>query len=179
MSNVKEKLSNLTAAQRIEAIENMIVGLDTAVRQLANSLTTISQALKMLGSKVDAIVTASGSGSPITDEVLSRIMTENNALELKARLNELIQQGRLSSAEELTEQGFFVGREIDSETGEVVNPRIQMAVASLAKDVRDMLIGKKVGDVISFGEGKLSLELEEVYVINGFSSEEQKESSSN
>lgn len=179
MSNVKEKLTNLTAAQRIEALENMVVGLDTAVRQLANSMTTISQALKLLGNKVDAIVTASGSGTPITDEVLSQIMTENNALELKSRLNDLIQQGRLSPAEELSDQGFFVGREVDAETGEVANPRVQMAVAALAKDVRDALIGKKVGELVSFGEGRLSLELEEIYSINGFESTEQKESASN
>lgn len=178
MSNVKEKLTNLTAAQRIEALENMVIGLDTAIRQIVNNMTNISEALKLLGNKVGAIVTASGSGSPITDEVISQIMTENRVLELKSKLNDLIQQGRLSPSEELSENSFFVGREIDAETGEVVNLRVQTAVAALAKDVRDALIGKKVGDLVSFGKDKLSLEIEEIYSINDFDTE-QKEPASN
>lgn len=164
MSNSSaEKIKSLTAAQRIEQLEQMMAMVEVAIKQLANSQTSLAQSIKILNDKIDAMVTASSSGQQITHELLSDIMMENNVLELKAKLQEALDSGQLVPAETLDKDGFFVGREIDSKTGNVVNKRVQMLVSSLVPDVREKLIGKKVGDVIKFGEDKLDLEIEEVY----------------
>ena len=51
---------------------------------LASDTQTLKEAIKLLGNKIDAIVKATMAGEDLNDEVLSRIMVENNVTELKS-----------------------------------------------------------------------------------------------
>lgn len=156
---------NLTAAQRLEGLEQAAMLLDNTVRQVVMTQENIAQALKLLANKVDAIVKATNAQEPLNDEVISRIMIQNNVEELRRRVENMKAMGTIKAVEALPENGFIVGREIDQETKEVQNPRVQVAVENIAKESREKVIGSKPGDIIDFGKDKLALEVEEVYEI--------------
>jgi hypothetical protein len=53
---------------------------------------------------------------------------------------------------------FVVCRELDAQTGEVVNPLIQFAIGAINEPARRALLGQPVGTVIAF-PGKWSVEI--------------------
>jgi hypothetical protein len=71
----------------------------------------------------------------------------------------------LVEGEEINDLSLMVLREVDPDTGEVANPRIQIAFQLLAETTKNLIRGKKAGDVVAMGEDKLSLEVLEVYNI--------------
>lgn len=160
----EQKPKQLTASERIDNLENTMMSLYQTADNIARDVLTIKDAIKLLGNKVDAIVKASVAGKPLTDENLASIMIENNVTELKGKVDGLITQGILVTEETVSADSFVVGREVD-ENGEVQNPRLQFAVASLQNDLKDKLIGQKTSSVVVFEEGKLSFEVMEVYKI--------------
>lgn len=156
---------NLTAAQRLEGLEQAAIALDNAVRQVVLTQENIAQALKLLANKVDAIVKASNADQPLNDEVLSQIMVQNNVEELRRRVEDMKTLGLLKQVESLPKNGFVVGREVDPESKEVQNPRVQIAVSALSEESQAKIVGSKPGDLIDFGKDKLAVEIEEVYEI--------------
>lgn len=156
---------NLTAAQRLEGLEQAVTTLDGALRNIVNTVDMLHQAIKILGNKTDAIVKATNRGAEMTDETISAIMVENNVTELKQKVTDMVTTGLLVQSEIVEEQSFIVGREIDPDTKKVANPRIQIGMSSLTQAAKDMMLGKKTGETVDFGNGKLSIELEEVYRI--------------
>jgi hypothetical protein len=114
---------------------------------------------------VDSIISASSQGQQVNDDVVNKIMTENNVQELKQRIESLKASGQLAQGEEINELSLMVLREVDPDTGEVANPRVQIAYQLLAESTKELLKGKKAGDVIAMGEDKLNLEVLEVYNI--------------
>lgn len=155
----------LTAAQRLEGLEESVRLLDQALRNVTNNLATITQALKLLGNKTDAIVKANSRGIALNDEIISQIMVENNVEELEQKVKDLVSAGLLAQSESISDTSFIVGRELDAETKKVVNPRVQIAYSTLNADVKEKLLGKKAGDVVNFGGDTLEVEIEAVYDI--------------
>jgi len=153
-----------TASQKIEDLERGIMSAFQTIDSMARDIMVIKEAIKLLGNKVDSIVKASERGQPLNDDVLAKIMVENNVEELKEKVNGLVAQGVLASQELIDDDSFIVGREVN-ELGEVVNPRLQFALQALQEDMRPKLKGFRSGDVINLEEGKLKFEVMEVYMV--------------
>jgi hypothetical protein len=162
MSNNDKKLN---AAQRLESLEKAMVLMDKTIHELYKSVEKLRLAGKTLSNKVDSIISASSQGQQINDDVVNKIMTENNVQELKQRIESLKASGQLVQGEEINELSLMVLREVDPDTGEVANPRVQIAYQLLAESTKELLKGKKAGDVIAMGENKFNLEVLEVYNI--------------
>lgn len=160
MSNADKR----TASQRIEDMERGLMALYQTADNMARDMMTIKEAIKLLGNKLDAVVKAANRGEQMTDEVISKIMVENNVEELKNKVQDLVNQGVLVAAEEVTANSFIVGREIDAD-GKVQNPRMQFVVSALAENVRAKFPGAKAGQTLELEEGKWKFEVQEVYAI--------------
>jgi hypothetical protein len=162
MSNNDKKL---TAAQRLESIEKAMVLVDKTIHELFKNIENLRLAGKTLSNKVDSIVAASAQGQQINDDIINKIMIENNVQELKERIEKLKASNQILEGSEINDMSLMVLREIDPDTNEVANPRIQIAFQLLADSTKDLLRGKKAGDIIAMGENKLNLEVLEVYSI--------------
>lgn len=150
-----------SASQRIEDLENGVMAAFQTMDSMTRDILTIKEAIKLLANKTDSIVKATQRGEPLNDEVLSKIMIENNARELKDKVSAMVQQGILVKGETVEDSSFLVCRELNAQS-ELINPRLQFALQALVEDTRGKLKGAKVGDVIDIQEG-LKLEIMETY----------------
>lgn len=165
MEQQQQQQAKRTAVQRIDDLERGLMGMFQAGDNLARDTMTLKEAIKLLGNKVDAIVKATMAGEDLNDQVLSRIMVENNVTELKNKVSQLIASGTLAPSENpVDEKTFIVGREVDQD-GTVLNPRLQFVLNSLKEELREKIKGKKVGESVQFQEGKLNFEIQETYEI--------------
>lgn len=153
-----------TATQRIEDLEMATLSLHRTIDTMVRDLMTMKEAIKLLGSKLDAVVTAASTGQEINDETISGHMIESNRQELADKTQNLVNQGILVASDTAAEDSFVVGQEVEVD-GKVINPRIQFAVQSLKAELKDKVLGSKAGDVIVLEEGKLNLLVNEVYSI--------------
>lgn len=153
-----------SASQKIVDLESGVMALYQNMDNVIRDLGTIKDAIKLLGNKIDSIVKASVNGESLTDEVISRIMVENNVEELNQKVKLMVAQGSLKPSEQLSANSFVVGSEINDE-GTVVNPRLQFALFALQQELRDKFVGGKVGDTLSLQEGKLKFKVLEAYEI--------------
>lgn len=164
MSNQQPQQDKRTASQRIDDMERGLMALYQTADGMARDLMTIKEAIKLLGNKLDSVVKATQQGLTLNDENIAKIMVDNNVEELKEKVTNLVTQGILKAAEEVTPNSFVVGREIDAD-GTVHNPRMQFMVAALQEDVRGKFPGSKVGQTLELQEGKWKFEVQEVYSI--------------
>lgn len=153
-----------SASQKIQDLEGAMISLYQTADNMARDLTTVKEAIKLLGNKVDAIVKASNSGQALSDDVISKIMIQNNCEELSQKVKVMVAQGILAAAEQVAEDSFVVGEE-QNDLGETVNPRLQFAVYAIQPELREKFIGGKVGDVLNLQEGKLKFKVAEIYKI--------------
>jgi len=154
-----------SASQKIQDLENALISLYQTVDNIARDLNTCKDALKLLGNKMDSIVKATNAGEPLSDEVISRIMLENNIEELKNRLRVMVAQGTLVPTEQVAEDSFIAGSDIN-EQGETVNHRLQFALYAIKPpELQQKFIGARVGDVLNLQEGKLKFKVAEIYQI--------------
>jgi len=162
--------SKLNASQKLEALESKITDmeskLDRAIQLLLERVNSLADTDVAIAKRINAIVKAGDEGGVTTDSVKTAVVNQA-AIELKARVQMLIDNGLLTLDNEspITTESFVVGRELSSE-GEEINPRIQFAVKSLQQEVQDTLIGKKAGEAISDEKSQTSMEITEVYTIN-------------
>lgn len=152
------------ASQRLDDLERGLMAIYHTADNMARDLMTIKEAIKLLGNKLDAVVKASARGENLNDDVIAKIMVENNVEELKQKVLGLIQNGVLAAAEEVTANSFVVGKEI-AEDGSVANPRMQFVVSALEEGVRAKFPGAKVGQTLDLQEGKWKFLVEEIYSI--------------
>ncbi|NJO48294.1 MAG: hypothetical protein HC840_01100 [Leptolyngbyaceae cyanobacterium RM2_2_4] len=162
MSN--QQADKRTASQRIDDMERGLMALYQTADNMARDLMTVKEAIKLLGNKLDSVVKASSRGEALTDEVIAKIMVENNVEELKEKVTNLVNQGVLVAAEEVGPNSFIVGREL-ADDGTVQNPRMQFVVSALQPEVRDKFPGAKAGQTLELQEGKWKFEVQEVYNI--------------
>jgi hypothetical protein len=154
-----------TASQRLDDLEKGLMGLYQAADNIARDTTTLKEAVKILGNKIDAIVKLTVKGEDLSDDSITKVMIQNNVDDLKSKVDGLVASGQLAlTSDPLTLNTFVVGREVNAE-GEVANPRLQFVVGSLNADLQPKLVGKTAGDVIEFQEGKLKFEILEAYTI--------------
>lgn len=162
----EDKADTRTASQRIEDLEQNIAATFQTMDMLARDVMLIKEAVKLLGNKVDSMVKALSVSMPTTinDDILSKLMIENNVEELKTKVSALVAQGVLVAQDSVDDGSFVVARELN-DAGEVVNPRIQFALQAIQEGLREKIRGSKPGDVLTLEEGKLKFELLESYSV--------------
>lgn len=158
----KAASSTLTAAQKIDMLEKALQTHRQMINILAEEMDKMRQTQVALAQKMEATIKVSEQQD--LEKKVTDFMVDQQIKDLKSKTDILISEGALLSSETVTTNSFVVGKELTKE-GEVVSPRTQASVASLPQEVQDALLGKKAGDLISFGEDKLSFMLEEVYEI--------------
>jgi hypothetical protein len=159
-----EQKDTRTASQKISDLENVVMGLYQTVQNMTKDLAELKNNARLTNNKIASIIKASSSGEQVSDEVISRLMVENNVEELKLKVTNLVGQGVLESEQEVGEDSFVVGSELD-ESGTVVNPRLQFALKALSAELAEKIKGSKPGDVLNLEEGKMKLKVLETYKI--------------
>jgi len=154
----------LTAAQKIERLEKNVDMLINVAKAFNTELEKLAQVNVNLNKKIDAALKVANEGT-ITEKKVEEYLINEQILELKNKLEILVNEGVLVSSELIDTNSFVVGKEL-SKDGEIVSPRTQAEVSKLAEDVKNAMIGKKVGDLVEFTDDKLSFLVDEIYSIN-------------
>lgn len=160
----KKPSDNRTATQKIADLENGVMSLFQVNQNLTRDVAMLKDALKLLDNKLNSMAKALNGGEQPTDEVLTRIMTQNNVEELAQKVSNMVNQGFLVKEEQISENSFVVGSELDA-TDALVNPRLQFALKAIAPNFQEKLLGSKPGDVLLLEEGKLRFKVLESYLI--------------
>lgn len=162
---MSQKPKKQTAAQRIEALETQLLGAGQNFQVLAGEIDNLRQTMTALARRLNASITVGEKGE-ISNDAVNQLLVEENTSELKGKVDYLMEQKVLEEAKEsdIHERSFVVGRELDEEKN-VINPRIQFAIASIAPEIKALLIGKKVGDVVQNSDDGINLEVVEIFDI--------------
>lgn len=161
MSNDQTKR---TATQRLDDQERGLLSLYQTVDSMIRDLMMVKDAVSLMNNKLDSVIQASQRGEPLTNDVISAIMTQNNVEEFRQKVSMLVTQGVLKPSEAITLNSFIVLRIQDNE-GKTLNPRLQCTLGSLAPGLQEKLLGLKSGDVVPNDE-KSQVEITEVYSVH-------------
>lgn len=163
-----------TATQKIEDLERVVTmlyttvgALDKATKSLMGTqsdMALVRDALRLLNKKTEAIVQSATPESGITAESVSALVIKMNVEDLKAQVEEYLKRGNLVPADEVGPTSYLVCEESNAD-GTIANPRIQFRLDSQDEATQAALTGKKAGDSASFGEGKFSATILEVYTL--------------
>ena len=163
-----------TASQKIEDLEKVVTmlyqsvgSLDGAVKSLLGTqrdMVLVRDALQLLNKKTEAIIQSANPESGITTAAVSALVINMNIADLKAQVEGYVSRGNLVPTDEVTATSYLVCEEQDAD-GTVANPRIQFRLDSQDEVTQAALIGKKAGDTASFGEGKYTAKILEVYTL--------------
>jgi type II secretory pathway component PulJ len=165
----------MTAAQRLLRLEDAVSTLDQVIYNQAQQFAAMREALALLNEKVSAMVTLLSMGQTVSDSSIDQVVEQKRIEEMKKKVEDLIKNGSLEKAEEVTKKSFVVVREINSETGAVINPRLQFVVNILNEESLQKLLGKKAGESVKFvEENPAVIEIEEIYNIITKESETEK-----
>lgn len=166
------KNDSRTATQRIEDLENVLTTLyqatlrhDNAMGGLAglkNDMTLVKDALKLINRRVEGVIQSAKPESGITADSVAALVTQMTVIDLKQQVANYVTAGHLAPTDTVTDNTFVVCEEYDS-AGILVNPRVQFRLDSQDPSTQETLKGKKFGDTASFGEGKFSVKVLEVY----------------
>lgn len=163
----KAATKKLTATQRIGLIENTVANMQSQYTEqiniLADEIDNLRTIIRSLYKRLNASITISQS-----EDAVKTLLAEQSANDLKNVVDGLVAQGSFKFTDEpTTEDTFLVGRQV-KEDGTVLDPRIQFLIRRINKDLRDKLIGKKVGDLVDISlddaEEKVLLEIMETYL---------------
>ena len=160
-----EKQKTLTAVQRIEGVEQALSLLDQQVGNLTTNLQMTINAVTLLSKKVEAMINLGNSGKALNSANIAAELVSINIQELKSKVDDLKERKMAVEATVVEENSFLVGRELDPETKEIASERIQFPLFGLKQEIKDKLIGKKVGDILLLDEGRNLLEITELYNI--------------
>jgi hypothetical protein len=172
--NMSDNTDKRTATQRIEDLEKVVTTLWQAAAEQKNVLenlikaqgdmVTVKDAVKLLNKKIEAVVQVANPETGITVSSVSNLVITMNVQDLKNQVDGYLANGHVAPAGEVALNSFIVCEE-SNEKGELVNPRIQFRLDSQDKEIANTLVGKKVGESVSFGENKLSAKVLEIYTI--------------
>lgn len=151
-----------SASERLGLLEQGIAALHQLSELTTKDLSVLKKTLQLLNNKVDAMAKATLSGEVPSDEVLNRIMIENNVEDLTAKVAGLVQGGFLVAEEQVGDNPFLVCRQLDN-NGDVTDPRVQFAVKALESlALQAKFFNTKVGDRVEIRPGVI-LEILEAY----------------
>lgn len=155
----------MTAAQRLEALEHSAALADQTLGNFATNLQTVINALTLMSKKLEAVIRLGNEGKSVNSVNVAAEIVQMNVQELVEKVEDLKKKGLAVVSDTVQENSFVVGRELDPETREVTNQRMQFPLFSLKKEKKSMLVGKKPGDIVQLESGRNLLELLEVYSI--------------
>lgn len=165
MSNENQRPADTrSASQKINDLENALMSLYQTADNMARDLMGIKEVLKLINNKLESVIKASAGGEPINDEVIKRIMVQNNCEELANKVKVMVVQGILIPTDQIAADSFLVGSEIN-DSGEVTNPRLQFALYAVRPEQQEKLKGLRVGDTVVMQEGSPKYRIDEVYQI--------------
>ena len=156
--------SKLTSSQRLDALETSLSMLDQAIGNIVEELKRMNQNVVLVARRAEAIVRAADAG-PLSSATVAAQALQMNIQDLKDKVQNLKSQGVALDSDKVKENSFVVGRELDLNTKEVVNDRIQFAVFGMDESSRSSLLDKVVGDIVSVQAEKNLLEIIEIYDI--------------
>lgn len=164
---VTQEAKKLTASQRIDNLENMVVVQERKFEILADEIDQLRKIIQSLGKRLSASIKAAEEGELNNDSV-NKIIIQQAEKELENKLAQLVTAGVLEKVEDNTEaigqKHFVVGRELN-EDGTVINPRAQFAIASVDESLQAKVLGRKLGEIapLQQGELKTNFEITELY----------------
>lgn len=156
----------LTASQRIEALEASFTAQAQNIQAVAQEIDALRQTMTAIARRLNATIQAGEQGS-VNNEAVKNLLVEENIRELEDKVKFLVENKVLEedTKEEVHKRSFLIGRELD-EDKKVINPRMQFAVSSLTDEAQKKVLGKKVGDLISdFSGDGIDLEISKVFAI--------------
>lgn len=163
-----------TATQRIEDLEKVVTMIYQAVGQMKGGVESllssqgdmvlVKDALKLLNKRTEAIIQVASPESGINVNSVSDIVVKMNVEDLKAQVAGFVASGHLIAAEISDGNSYLVCEESNPD-GTLANPRIQFRLDSQDEVTGNALKGKKVGDVVVFGDNKYSAKILEIYSI--------------
>lgn len=160
------------ATQRIEDLEKIVGALyqglmetGSKVEQLSslrNDMGLVRESLRLLNIRSEAIIQSASPESGITPDVVNTLVVKLNVESLSVQVAMHVKNGHLTPSTEVTPTSFLVGEEYNKD-GTLSNPRIQFRIDSQEAATVEALNGKKVGDLVSFGDDKLDFKVTEIY----------------
>jgi Mg2+ and Co2+ transporter CorA len=167
----------MTAAQRLLRLEDAVSTLDQIIYNQAQQFAAMREAITLLNEKVNAMVTLLSMGQLVNDSSIDKVVEQKRIEEMKKKVEDLLKNNSLEKAEEVTKKSFVVVREMNSETGAVINPRLQFVVNILNEESLQKILGKKAGESVKFvEENPAVIEIEEIYNIVTKDAEIEKDS---
>ena len=167
-----DKKTNLTAAQKLEQLENKIAQLNElvladrrSIEVMAEEIERTNTNLSFLARRQNGIIEVLTDKNLATNDDVNRKIEEYEVNDLKEKLKFLVDQGVLVKDEDGTvnDKSFVVARDLLN--GEVVVPRLQFSIPSLREENKQLILGKKVGDIITTDKSEVSTEITEIYKI--------------
>jgi len=160
--NKNDQKKNLTAAQRLDALEQGLAMVDSTIGELFNTLDRTTRAITLLSKKLEAIKRA----ADITDDQIAKILQDIDIDDLKSRVDDLINKNMLKPSELIDiEKTLVVARELNRNTNEISNLRTQFLTFNLPENIKILFSGKKVGDIVDLGENRNLIEILEIYEV--------------
>lgn len=188
--------NKVKASERLSAIEQSLLGFDSNIQktaqrvgelelmnfQLSRENEILKDALQLLNEKQLAMIALLNEGKTLSDENINDKVTLLKEAALKEKLDNEVKAGNIEATDVVSDNSVLVGRELTKD-GVVENPRIQFLVGRLVEELQSKFLGKKVGDLIEGEEGKLDIEITEIYnfvekELEPEKSEDSKESTS-
>lgn len=162
LADLESKVDALT-----ESMNGFLDALRTVLMKVADVEITQEQSLKKVSDDLRALKGTLNDSNPNLNEMIREKSIENKINDLSSALDQMKTQGLLTEGNgEITEKSFIVLQEMDR-NGEVISARTQVLFAGLEGSIKDMVLGKKVGESVDLGEGKSVISIQEVYEVVG------------
>jgi hypothetical protein len=172
---MSENTDKRTATQRLEDLEKVVaslyeeatrnIGLVNSLLKSQSELKMIKDAIKLLNHKSEAIVMSAMEASGISNDSVNNNMIKLNVLDLQKQVEISVNSGNLVATDVVADGTYVVCEEVNAD-GTVANPRVQFPLAAQPSEVQELLKGKKVGDLVTFGQpGSLDAKILEIYTL--------------
>lgn len=162
---MQQPQQTLTAAQRLDRLEDSVYTVDQALGGQARVLNIVRDATRLLGKKTDAMVSLLTKGIPVTNDNIAQEMEDQSVEEMIKVVEDFKKTGNLVASETITPETMFVARELNTATGKVTKKRIQTPFLDVEESVKPLIIGKAVGDIVKFDDVPYEMEILEIYTI--------------
>lgn len=155
----------LNAAQRLNGLESAITTLDSALFETMEKVELLQQLLSALNDRQALMIELLSKGDQVTNESIDALSVEKTTQILKSKVDNLLDEGKLKSAESVSDVSFVVARIMDTNKGSVLAPRVQFAVAALSNDnQKNKFLGKKAGELVKLSEEDTrAYEIQDIY----------------
>ena len=163
LAALESKIEELLEAKDISNATARRVGeMELIVYNLSRENEIMKEALSLLNEKQTAIVSLNNEGKSLSDDNINEKIVSMKELALKNVVDARLESGDIISTDSIGENSLVISREL-TEEGKVENPRLQFIVGRLVPELKSKFVGLKAGDLVKGEEGKLDIEIMEIY----------------